>query len=78
MTMGSSLLTTGVSGGGVGRMLGVGGGSGATLPSSSVQRDRMASISLGVASWMPAMVAVSLVVTLMILSVAFISGTGMV
>jgi hypothetical protein len=58
-------------------MLGVGGGSGATLPSRSVQRDWMASILLGGASWMPAMAAVSLVVVLMILLVAVISGTGM-
>ncbi len=35
-------------------MLGVGGGSGATLPSRSVQRDWMAYILFGGASWMPA------------------------
>ncbi len=58
-------------------MLGVGGGSSATLPSRSVQRDWVDSIFLGGASWMPAMAAVSLVVALMILSVTFISGTGM-
>jgi hypothetical protein len=62
MMMGSSLSTTGVGGEGVGRMLGVGGGSGATLPTRSVQRDWMASILLGGVSWMPAMLAVSLVV----------------
>jgi hypothetical protein len=50
MIMGSSLSTTGVGGGGVGRMLGVSGGSRATSPNSSVQRDWMASISLGGAS----------------------------
>ncbi len=77
MMMGSSLLTTGVGGGGVGRMLGVGGGSGATLPSRSLQRDWMASILSGGASWMPAMAAVSLVVASMILLVAVISRTGM-
>jgi hypothetical protein len=75
--MGSSLLTTGLGGGGVGRMLGVGGGSGETLPSRSVQRDWMALISSGVASWRPAMAAVSLVVVSKILLVAVISGTGM-
>ncbi len=75
--MGSSLLTTGVSGGGVGRMLGDGGGSSGILPSRSMQKDWMASILLGGTSWMPAMVAVSLVVVSMILSVAVISGTGM-
>ncbi len=58
-------------------MLGVSEGSGATLPSRSVQRDWMASISSGGASWMPAMVAVSLVVVSMILLLAVISGTGM-
>ncbi len=73
----SSLSTTGVGGGGVGRMLGVGGGSGATLPSRSVQRDWMASILLGRASWMPAMVAVSFCVASMILTVTVISGTRM-
>ncbi len=77
MMMGSSSLTTGVDGGGVGIMLGVGGGNGATLPSRSVQRDWMASILLGGASWTPAMAAVSLAVALMILLVAVISGTGM-
>jgi hypothetical protein len=60
--MGSSLSTTGVGGVGVGSMLGVGGGSSATLPSRIVQRDWMASILLRGASWMPAMVVVSLVV----------------
>jgi hypothetical protein len=39
MMTGSSLLTTDEGGGGVGRMLGVGGGSGATSPSRSVQRN---------------------------------------
>ncbi len=73
----SSSLTTGVGGGGVGRMLSVGRGSGATSSSRSVQRDWMASISSGGVSWMPAMVAVSLVVVSMILSVAVISRTGM-
>ncbi len=77
MMTGSSSLTTGVDSGVVGRMLGVGGGSSATLPSRSAQRDSMASISLGGASWMPAIAAVSLVVASMILSVADISGTGM-
>jgi hypothetical protein len=77
MMIGSYLLTTGVGGGGVGRMLGVGGGSGATLPSRSVQRDWMASILLDGVSWMPAMAAVSLVVALMTLMVAVISETGM-
>ncbi len=47
MMMGSSLLAAEMGGGGVGRMLGVGGESGATLPSRSLQRDWMASISLG-------------------------------
>jgi hypothetical protein len=74
MLTGSSI---GVGGRGVGRMLGVGGGSGATLPSRSVQRDWMASILSGGASWTPAMVVVSLVVAPMILSVAVFSGTGM-
>jgi hypothetical protein len=77
MMTGLSSSTNGVNGGGVGRMLGVGGGSSATLPSRSVQRDCMASIMLGGASWMPAIAAVSLVVASMILSVAVISGTGM-
>jgi hypothetical protein len=77
MMMGSSSSTAGVGGGDGGRMLGDGGGSGATSPSRSAQRDWMASILLGGASWMPAMAAVSLVVALMILSVAAISGTGM-
>ena len=58
-------------------MLGVGGGSGATLPSRSVQRDWMAFILLGGASWMPATAVISLVVASIILSVAVISGTGM-
>ncbi len=75
--MTGSLSTTGVGGGGIGRMLGVRGGSGATLPSRSVQKDWMASILLGGASWMPAMAALSLVVALMILLIAVISGTGM-
>ncbi len=57
-------------------MLGVGGGSSATLPSRS-KRDWMASILLGGASSMPAMVAVSIVVVSMNLLVAVISGTGM-
>ena len=77
MMMGSSSLTTGVGGEGVGKMLVVGGGSGATLPNRSMQRDWMASNLLGGASWMPAMAAVSLVVALMIFLVAVISGTGM-
>ncbi len=74
---GSSLSTTGVGGRGVGRMLDVGEGSGATLPIRSVQRNWMASILLGGASWMPAMAAVSLVTALMILLVAVIFGTEM-
>ncbi len=53
---------------GVGRMLGGGGGSGATTPSRRVRRDWMASTLLGGASWMPAMAAVSLSVASMILS----------
>ncbi len=53
-------------------MHGAGGGSVATLPSRSVWR-----ISLGGASWMPAMAVVSLAVASMILSVAIVSGTGM-
>ena len=57
-------------------MLGAGGGSCITLPSRRVQRDWMASILLGGASWIPAMAAVSLVVASMILLVAVISGTG--
>ncbi len=73
--MGLSLLTNGVGDGVVGRMLGVGRGSGST--SRSVQWDWMASISSGGASWMPAMAAMSLVVVPMILSVAVISGTEM-
>ncbi len=77
MMMGLSLLTNGVGGGGVGRMLGVGGGSSATSPSRSVQRDWMASILSGSASWMPAMAMASLVVASMILLVAVISGIGM-
>ncbi len=71
------LSTTGMGGGGVGRMLSVGGGSGATSPSRSMQRDWIASILLGGASWTPAMVAVSLVVASMILLVAVIFRTGM-
>ncbi len=74
---GSSFLTTGVGGGGVGRMLGANGGSGATFPSRSVQRDWMASILSRGASWMPAIAAFSLVVASMILLVAVISRTGM-
>ncbi len=58
-------------------MLGAGGGIGATLPSRSVRRDWMAFILSGGASGMPAMAAVSLVVSSMILLVAVISGTGM-
>jgi hypothetical protein len=58
-------------------MLGAGGGSGATLPRRRVQRDWIASILSGGASWMPAMAAMSLVVASMILSVAVISGTKM-
>ncbi len=59
-------------------MLGVGGGSCPTLPSRSAQRDWMASISLGGASWMPAMAVVSCVAVSMILLVAVISRTEMV
>ncbi len=77
MMTGLSSSTTEVDGGEVGRMLGVGGGSGATLPSRSVQRDWMASILLGGASWMAEMAAVSLVVASMIPLVAVISRTGM-
>ncbi len=77
MMMGSSSLINGVGGGGVGKILGVGVGSGAILPSRTVLRDWMASILLGDASRMPAMVAVSLVVASMILSEAVISNTGM-
>ncbi len=77
MMMGSSLSTTVVGGGGLGRMLGVGGERGATLPSRSVQRDWMASILSGGVSWMPAMAAISLFVASMILLVAVISWTGM-
>ncbi len=58
-------------------MLCAGGGSGETLPSRSLQRDWVASILSGGASWMPAMAVVSLVVASMILLVAIISGTGM-
>ncbi len=58
-------------------MLGAGGGSGATSPSRRVWRDWMASILSGGASWIPAMVAVSLSGASMILLVAVISGTGM-
>ena len=76
MMMGLSSLINGVGGGGVGRMLGVGGGSRAILPGRSVQRDWMTSILSGGASWMPAMAAVSLVVASMNLSVPVISGTG--
>ncbi len=42
-----------------------------------MQKDWMASISSGGESWMPALVAVSLVVVSMILLVAVISRTGM-
>ncbi len=77
MMMGSSSLTTGVDGEGVGRVLGVGGGSGATSPIRSVQRDWMASMLLRGASWMLAKAVVSLVVALVILLVAVISGSGM-
>ncbi len=56
---------------------GIGGGSGATSPSRSLQRYWMASILLGDESWMPVMAAVSLVAVSMILLVAVISGTGM-
>ncbi len=58
-------------------MLGAGGGSGATLPSRRVRRDWMASILSRGAPWIPAIMAVSLSVASMILSVAVISGTGM-
>jgi hypothetical protein len=61
----------------VGRILGAGGGSSATFPSRRVQRDWMASILSGGASWMPAMAAISLSVASMILLVAVISGTRM-
>ncbi len=77
MMMGLSMLTKGVSTRGLGRMLGAGGGSGATLPSRRLQRDWMASILLGGASRMLAMAVVSLVVVSLILSVAVISATGM-
>ncbi len=63
--------------GGVGRILGVGGGSSATSLSRSVQRDWMASILSRGESWTPAMAVVSLVVASMILLVAVISRTGM-
>ncbi len=69
-------LTMGVITGGVGRMLGAGGGSGATMPSRRVQRDWTASILSGGASWMPAMAAVSFGVALMILLVTVISETS--
>jgi hypothetical protein len=75
MMTGLSLLTNEMGGGGVRRLLGVGGGSSATLPSRSVQRDWMTSILLEGAAWTPAMAAVSLVVVSMILLVAVISGT---
>ena len=55
-------------------MLSAGGESGATLPSRVVRRDWIASISLGGASWMPAMAAVSLSVASMILLVALSPG----
>ncbi len=77
MIMGLSTSTNGVGGGGVGRMLGVGGVSDVSLLSRSVQRDWMTSILLGGASWTQAMAAVSLVVASMILFVAVISRTGM-
>jgi hypothetical protein len=56
MMMGLPMSTMGVSTGGVGRIFGAGGWSGATLPSRRVRRDWMASISSGGASWTPAMV----------------------
>jgi hypothetical protein len=74
---GLSLSTNEMGGGGVGRLLGVGGGSSATSRSKSVQRDWMTSILSGGASWMPSLAAVSLVVVSMILLVAVISGTEM-
>ncbi len=77
MMMSLSTSTKGMGVQGVGRMLGAGGGSGAILPSRSVQRDWMNSILSRGASWIPAMVAVSLVMASMTLSVAIISGTGM-
>jgi hypothetical protein len=51
--------------GGEGRMRGAGGGIGKDFPSRRVRRDWMVVILLGGASWMPAMVAVSLVVASM-------------
>ncbi len=77
MMTGLSLSINWVGDGGVGRMLGVSGGSGAILPSRSMQRDWMASILLVSASWTPAMAALSLLVASMILLVAVISRTGM-
>ncbi len=77
MMTGLFSLINGVGSGGVGRMLGAGGGSGAILPSRSVQRDCMAFILLGGASWMLAMAVVRLGVAPMILSVAVIAGTVM-
>ncbi len=77
MMMGLLMLTMRVSTGGVEKTLGVGGGSGTTLPSRRVRKDWMASNSSGGASWIPAMAAMSLIVSLMILLVAIISGTGM-
>jgi hypothetical protein len=58
-------------------MLGIGGGRSATLPSRSVQRDWMASILSGGATWTLAMAAVSIVVASLILLVAAISRPGM-
>ncbi len=63
--------------GGVGRKLGAGGGSGATLPSRRVRRDCTASILSGGASLIPAMAVVSLAVASMIWLLAVISGTEM-
>ncbi len=77
MMTGLSMLTKGVSTRGVGRMLGAGGGSGATSPSRRVRRDWMASTLPGGASWMPAIAGVSLSVASMVLLVAVISRTGM-
>ncbi len=77
MMMGLSMVTNGVGGGGVGRILGVGGVSDVSLLIRSVQRDWMTSILLGGASWTPAMAAVSLVVASMILFIAVICRTGM-
>jgi hypothetical protein len=70
-------VNQGASTGGVRRMLGAGGGSGATLLSRRMWRVWMASILLGGASWMPAMAEVSRSVASMIMLVAVISGIGM-